>query len=428
MRMFASLDKIQKQAVSLLSIGTFLEYFDLMLYVHMAIILNEVFFPKTDSHTASLLAAFSFCSTYIFRPIGAFVFGFIGDNVGRKVTLILTIMFMSLSCVFMANLPTYGQIGIAASWIVTICRIVQGMSAMGELAGAQLYLCETIQPPTRYPAVALLAFATAIGGGASLAIASLVLYFGFSWRIIFGVGAVIALVGTAARAFLRETPDFISAKQQATTDAFQKKSNSLVQEKVCYKTSLALFLMDCMWPLCFYLSYIHCGVILKSSFSYGTEQIIHQNFIVSMVQISTYLLFVFLSCRTYPLKILKIKFFISLIIIMSYPYWLDNLQSDFHVLLLQSCIIFFAADASPATSIFYKYFPVLKRFTYISFAHALSRAVVYVITSFGLVYLTKDLGSWGILIIAVPVFVGYIFGLYHFEKLEKEDLMQDVMA
>ncbi len=416
MRIFALLDREQKQAVSLLSIGTFLEYFDLMLYVHMAVLLNELFFPKTDPHTASLLAAFAFCSTYIFRPIGALIFGFIGDNVGRKVTVILTIMFMSLSCVFMANLPTYAQIGIAASWIVTICRIVQGMSAMGELTGAQLYLSETIQAPAKYSAVALLAFATAIGGGASLAMASLVLYFGFSWRIIFGVGAVIALVGTAARTFLRETPDFISAKQEVAAN-----SSPNIHEKVHYKISLSLFSLDCMWPLCFYLSYMHCGTVLKDSFSYGTEQIIHQNFIVSMVQIIACLLFVFLSYRIYPLKILKIKLFISAIIIIGYPYWLNNLQSDFHVLLLQSCIIFFAADASPATSIFYKYFPVLKRFTYISFTHALSRAVIYVITSFSLVYITKYLGSWGMLIIAVPVFVGYIFGLLHFEKLEKEN-------
>ncbi|MBY0281692.1 MAG: MFS transporter [Alphaproteobacteria bacterium] len=417
---FTSLDKEQKQAVGLLSIGTFLEYFDLMLYVHMAVLLNELFFPKTDPHTASLLAAFAFCTTYIFRPIGALIFGFIGDYVGRKVTVILTIMFMSLSCVLMANLPTYAQIGIMASWIVTICRIVQGMSSMGELTGAQLYLSEFIKPPARYSAVALLAFASAIGGAASLAVASFVIYFGFNWRVIFGVGAVIALVGAAGRIFLRETPDFTDAKRQVTSMDTEEESGSFVQEKVDYRTSLALFLMDCMWPLCFYFSYMHCGIILKNSFSYSPEQIIHQNFIVSMVQISTYLLFVFLSYKIYPLKILKVKLLISSIIIMSYPYWLDNLQSEFQVLLLQCCIIFFAADASPATSVFYKYFPVLKRFTYISFTYALSRAVVYIITSFGLVYLTEYLGSWGTLIITVPVFTGYILGLWHFEKLEVE--------
>ena len=159
-------------------------------------------------------------------------------------------------------------------------------------------------------------------------------------------------------------------------------------------------------------------MILKDSFSYSSEQIIHQNFVVSIVQICTYLLFVFLSYRIYPLKILRVKLFISSLIIFSYPYWLNHLQNDFQVLLLQASIIFFAADASPATSVFYKYFPVLKRFTYISFTYALSRAVVYVITSFGLVYLIQYLGEWGTLIIATPIFAGYMFGLRHFEKLE----------
>lgn len=62
-----SLTREQKEAVGLLSVGTFLEYFDLMLYVHMAVLLNELFFPKTDPFTASLLAAFSFCSMYLLR-------------------------------------------------------------------------------------------------------------------------------------------------------------------------------------------------------------------------------------------------------------------------------------------------------------------------------------------------------------------------
>ena len=76
-----SLTREQKEAVGLLSIGTFLEYFDLMLYIHMAVLLNELFFPKTDPFTTSLLSAFAFCSTYLLRPFGALIFGYIGDNI-----------------------------------------------------------------------------------------------------------------------------------------------------------------------------------------------------------------------------------------------------------------------------------------------------------------------------------------------------------
>ena len=78
-----------------------------MLYVHMAVLLNELFFPKTDPHTASLLSAFAFCSTWILRPLGALIFGFIGDNIGRKSTVIITTMIMAVSCIIMATIPTY---------------------------------------------------------------------------------------------------------------------------------------------------------------------------------------------------------------------------------------------------------------------------------------------------------------------------------
>src|SRR5471030_2927328 len=99
MGLFSSLNREQKEAIGLLQVGTFLEYFDLMLYIHMAVLLNELFFPKTDPHTTSLLAAFAFCSTYVMRPIGALIFGWMGDNLGRKSTIILTTVITSISCV-----------------------------------------------------------------------------------------------------------------------------------------------------------------------------------------------------------------------------------------------------------------------------------------------------------------------------------------
>lgn len=420
------LNKEQGEAVALLSIGTFLEYFDLMIYIHMAVLLNELFFPKSDIHTASLLAAFAFCSTYLLRPIGALIFGYIGDHVGRKVTVVITTTMMSLSCLVMANLPTYAQIGISASWIVTICRIVQGMSSMGEISGAQLYLSEIIKPPARYSAVALLAFSVSLGTSAALGLASFVTSFGLDWRLAFWVGATIAVVGAVARTKLRETPEFAAAKRKLKDTKLQHNRNGKKikievnnPEKVDQKTSFALFLMDCMWPLCFYFAYVYCGNVLKHTLNLTPQEVIHQNFIVSLVQIISLLLFVILSYRVYPLLILKGKLFASFVILITSPYWLNCITSASQLLILQCAIIFFAADAAPATSIFYKYFPVFKRFTYISFTYALSRALTYLVTSFGLVYLTESFGNLGILIIMMPICLGYLIGLRHFEKLER---------
>ena len=169
-----SLTKEQKEAVGILSIGTFFEQFDIMLYIHMAVLLNELFFPQTDQNVASLLSAFTFCSTFIFIPIGALIFGWVGDNIGRKSTVVLTTLLTALSCLTIAFLPTYAEIGIKASIIMIGCRILQSMASMGEVIGALVYITEFTKPPIRYYAVALIPVLGYSGGLAALGVASLI--------------------------------------------------------------------------------------------------------------------------------------------------------------------------------------------------------------------------------------------------------------
>jgi len=421
-----SLNSEQKQAVGLLSIGTFLEYFDLMLYIHMAVLLNELFFPKTDPHTANLLIAFAFCSISIFRPIGALIFGKIGDNLGRKATVVITTMLMAMSCIIMANLPTYAELGITASWIVIVCRMVQGMSSVGEIVGAELYLTETVKPPVSYQTIALIGVSAALGGTAALGIASLSTYLLFNWRIAFWIGAAIALVGTFARITLRETPEFVDARSRIK-DTFKKsqqdpkllENNPIYNEKVNKTTVLALFLIYCTYPACFYFSYMYCANILKTSFGYSTGQVIHQNFLVSLSELSMLLVLVYLTGKIPPLKILKILIAIFAVFILVCPYLLYNSKTPFDLLLIQSFAILFAPILMPAIPIFVKYFPVFKRFTYVGVTYAFSRTLIYIITSFGFIYLVEYIGHWGLLIIMIPTTLGFVFGLSHFEKLEK---------
>jgi len=194
--------------------GAVMFWATLLIYVHMEVLLNELFFPKTDPHTAALLAAFAFCSTWVLRPFGALIFGYIGDKIGRKPTIIITTFMMALSCIVMANLPTYEQIGITAAWLVTFCRILQGLSSMGEIVGANIYLAEITKPPLRYTVVALTDTASSLGGMVALLVATLATSIQFKWRIVFWIGSAIALAGTIARTRLRETPEFIVSNNE----------------------------------------------------------------------------------------------------------------------------------------------------------------------------------------------------------------------
>ena len=433
MKIFASLNRQQKEAIGLLQIGTFLEYFDLMLYVHMAVLLNELFFPKTDPHTAALLTAFAFCSTYVLRPLGALLFGWIGDNIGRKPTVIITTMIMAISCMIMANLPTYEQIGIAASWLVTICRMAQGLSSMGEIIGAQIYVTELVKPPTQYPAVAYIAIASALGAVTALGVANLVTSFGFNWRLAFWIGAGIAVIGSVARTRLRETPDFVDAKkrmkyaiEESSRDGLEKASELLksvnikFKERVNKKTTLSCFLINLTWPTFFFFVYVYCPGILKNQFDFTSAQIIKNNFSVCLFQLLGCITWTICSNKIHPLRILKWKSFCTLSIVLLIPYFLTRNSSAFNLFLAQAIIIFLAPGALPAEPILIKHFPIFKRFTYVTSIYAVSRAAIYILTSFSLVYLTEYFGFIGLLFIFIPVCIGYLFGILHLEKLEKQ--------
>jgi len=412
-----SLTREQKEAVGLLSIGTFLEYFDLMLYVHMAVLLNELFFPKTDPFTASLLAAFAFCSTYLLRPFAALVFGYIGDHIGRKATVVITTGIMSISCLVMANLPTYAQIGIGASWAITICRIIQGMSSMGEMIGAELYISELVPLPMRYSTVSIIAVCSSLGMSAALAIANLVNTNGFNWRTAFYCGAVIALIGFFARTKLRETQDFINAKKRLSIVSDGKVPAFL--EKVNKKTAIAYFLIECSWPVWFYLAYIHCSSILKEKFGYSAELIIKHNLGLSLFDLVNAAVLAYLVSKVHPLIILRIKSYIFFVFILLTPVLFNNISTPEHLFYIQLCVLLLGPTGYPAVAVFFMHFPIFKRFTYASFTYALSRALMYFISSFGIVVLVKYYSHNGLLVVMIPIIIGYIWGINHFILLEK---------
>ncbi len=438
MGLLSTLDREKKEAVGLLQIGTFLEYFDLMLYVHMAVVLNDLFFPKTDPFTAKLLTAFAFSSTFVFKPFGALLFGYIGDRMGRKATVVMTTMIMSVTCFVMATLPTYAQIGITASIGITICRILQSISSLGESIGSEIYLAEITKPPVRYPVVGLIGAAGAFGSMASLGAADALIALGLNWRGVFLLGALIAVIGTMARTRLRETAEFSDMKRrlQIAVEATRreglaqaadllKSTSNVWKERVEVKTAVAYFFTFCGWPVCFYISYMYCGSLLKQSFGLTGEQVVSHNFILSVLNFIGLLSFVLLTYKVYPLKILKAKMYIYYPFILLTPFFLNIITSPMGLLAFQVVGVVFGTSTIPARAIFLIHFPIFKRFTYAGFLAAMAHALLYILTSFGLVYITELLGHWGLLLVTVPTSIGFSLGVRYFERLEKNaELLQ----
>ena len=416
MALLKSMSREQKEAVGLLQIGTFLEYFDLMLYVHMAVFLNELFFPPTDPHTASLVTAFTFCSVYIFRPFGALFFGYIGDRIGRKATVTLTTTLMGISCVMMATLPTYAQIGITASWIVTFCRMVQGLSSMAEIVGAEIYLSESVKAPQSYPVVSLISVSSALGAMAALGVSTLVTRLNFEWRLAFWVGACIAFVGAVARTRLRETPEFLSMKHKKK-ETPEEKQPFFAKNNPLRKNLIHYFSADCSCALVFYLAFIFFTPVLKS-LGYSSQEVIFQNFLLSIFSVTAYATLAYLSTLIHPLKILNFKSKFLFLMVLLLPLLLTRCRFGYEIFILQVLLVIAGGGSIPADAIFIKSIKIEKRFTLLTLKYALSRVVTHVTSAFGLIYLMEWFGYWGVWGVALPIAGAYIAAVRHFERLE----------
>jgi MHS family proline/betaine transporter-like MFS transporter len=348
------LTRQQKEAIGLLSFGTFLEYFDLMLYVHMAVLLNELFFPKTnDPYLISLYAALAFCSNYIFRLFGALIIGWIGDKIGRKVTVMITSFTMAIACIVIATTKTYAEIGIAATIIITICRMLQGFSSMGEITGAWIYCSESFQSPLRYSMSTLVGAFARLGGLFALVVALIAVNSNFSWRFAFLAGAMIALVGFVARTRLRETAEFADFKRRMRNKAEQSGQDikiienlSIYKEKINLKAALSYFMISIPGTLWRYIAYIYAAVILKNIFGFNAKEIIMHNFAALTFGVLSHLMYAYLVNKIHPLKITKYRIYLIFLFLPFIPYYLNNLTAPWEVMLLQILVLSIAPESS----------------------------------------------------------------------------------
>lgn len=189
--------------------------------------------------------------------------------------------------------------------------------------------------------------------------------------------------------------------------------------KLYIKTLIAYFLTYCASPAFFYLIYVYCSGLLKTLFQYTPQQIVQHNFIVALIEFLIIVGYVFVSSKIHPLKLVKFRALLFSVFVLFTPYLLSKANSAIYILVIQSFLCVCWLHIIPATPIFFKHFPVFKRFTCASLIYAFSRGLMYLITSVGLVYLIEKFDHYGLLIIFIPLTIGFWYGLLHCEKMEK---------
>lgn len=196
--------------------GTTIEYYDFFLYgTAAALVFNVAFFPGDDAFLSTLLAFSTLTVGFFARPFGAALFGHMGDRIGRKKTLIISLVLMGGSTFAVALLPTYAQIGVAAPILLVALRLIQGFALGGEWGGATLLLTENVDDKNRGFWASLPQVGPALGNLSAagvLALSSVILseeqFLSWGWRIPFALSALLLMIGLWIRLNLEETREF----------------------------------------------------------------------------------------------------------------------------------------------------------------------------------------------------------------------------
>jgi MHS family proline/betaine transporter-like MFS transporter len=212
-------EEMSRGSLAVAAFSTIVEWYDFTLYLYFATVLSRLFFGGGGAALLTTLGGFALA--YLLRPLGAAFFGHIGDRLGRRRMMLLSVAVMTVTMLGTALLPTYVQIGTAAGWLLFLLRCVMGFSVGGEYTGVVAYLLEGAPRNRRGLIASFASAASEIGGLLAVGVSAVTVSClspasldAWGWRIPFLVGAVLAASVWIARARMQESPEFL--RQQAS--------------------------------------------------------------------------------------------------------------------------------------------------------------------------------------------------------------------
>jgi MFS transporter, MHS family, alpha-ketoglutarate permease len=209
------------KAIFIGSVGNLVEWYDFYAYTAFALYFAPAFFPTSDPVVQQLNAAVLFAATFLMRPLGGWLFGYLADHFGRRLSLTLSVVCMCFGSLMIAVTPTYASIGFAAPALLALARVIEGLSLGGEYGASATYLSEVADPRHR-GFYSSFQYVTLIGGQLTAIIVLLLLQKVFlapeelkawGWRIPFVIGALLAVFAAVMRRTLHETEAFVEAKK-----------------------------------------------------------------------------------------------------------------------------------------------------------------------------------------------------------------------
>lgn len=232
-----------RKIITASSVGTLIEWYDFYIYGSLAVVFSGMFFPEGDPLAALLISIAAFGTGFVVRPIGALMFGRMGDRIGRKKTFLATLILMGAATSAIGLLPSFSSIGLFAPILLVLLRLIQGLAIGGEYGGAAIYIAEHSPANKRGAYTSILQTTATVG--LLLSIAVIVLcrlalgeeaFNAWGWRIPFLLSAVLVVFSLKVRLKMHESPVFEEMRESG------RLSQSPIRDTVANRRSLLLLL------------------------------------------------------------------------------------------------------------------------------------------------------------------------------------------
>ncbi len=373
----ARLRSTRKKVLTASFIGNFVEWFDYAVYIYFSAAISHMFFPK-ESENALILTFAIFAVSFLIRPIGGFVWGHLGDRVGRKTALSWSILLMSAATFLIAFLPTWDMVGILAPLLLLLLRMVQGFSASGEYAGASAFLVEYAPADKRGRYAAVVPASTATGlllGSLFATVFSAVLTTeqldSWGWRIPFLLAAPLGLIGKYIRDRLEDSPAFQEIAQE--DEAIKAPIGTMFLEN--WRELLRGFGAVLLNAVGFYVILTYMPTYLSNEVKLDETL----SFIATTVALLTYIGFIFitgsLSDRFGRRKVLMAASICA--IVLTVPAFMLLNTGNFYIILLVQVMLGFALTLNDGTlpSFLSELFPTKVRYSGFAVSFNLGNAI-----------------------------------------------------
>jgi MFS family permease len=285
------------------SAGTTFEWYDFFIFGSLAPVISRVFFANLEPTPALIAALAIFAAGFAFRPLGALIFGVIGDRLGRKGAFLITVSLMGLSTFLIGFLPTYAQSGPLGPALLIALRILQGIALGGEYGGAAIYVAEHSPNDKRGASTGWIQSSASFGLLAALLVIVVTrnnigedAFAVWGWRIPFLVSAVLLVISVWMRAKLAESPHF--AKLQEDDDVSQTPLREAFGKwRNLRRVLIAFFGIMCAQGAVWYFTFFYLQVFLERSLGVPTATKDLLFIVMTVVSAPLYVFFGWLSDR-----------------------------------------------------------------------------------------------------------------------------------